>query len=367
MKMVTRMIVVCLLLLTFLPLVSQEGIAKPIGIGFTELNAGSSYEAVRNFLDDYSQYQLELMFWMVGPGDMQGILIFNLSLIDEVSLIEILENDNRVDAINSRWVPNFRPRQFAIKLFDTVDESEFINSYSEYGLDGSEPRWPFPFGFNLRSYGFNDTTIFTACLYNILRSDNRVETVFYDYYWRNGIITTTLNEEVDPVSFFSDFPFISYEQTAANIYSASFCFIATSDFKVLRSLRDDSRVRNAILLRFGFGTFTNWVPPQQSPVLESKDEVMRPLVNLIVYPNPVYNTNITIQMSEDNDFWKSSSDSEISIYNVKGQLVSTSTITNDVFAWDRKDMYNNDVPSGIYFIRVTTDDRTQTRKLLVIR
>jgi hypothetical protein len=140
-----------------------------------------------------------------------------------------------------------------------------------------------------------------------------------------------------------------------------------SDFKVLRSLRDDSRVQNAILLRFGFGTFTNWVPPQQSPVLESKDETMKPVANLTIYPNPVYSSITTIHVSSENDFGKTSLDQEISIFNVRGQIVKSSTVTNDIFVWDMRDIYHNPVSSGIYFIRVTAEDRFQTSKLLVIR
>jgi hypothetical protein len=363
---------VCLLLLIFLPLVSQEGIAKRIGIRLTDIDLQSSYEEVKAFLDDYSQYQLELMFWMVSFSGtiitMSGIFIFNSYLIDEVSLIGILENDNRVGAINRPYPPSFRPRQFALKLFDTVEEIEFINDYSEFGLVGSIARDEHHFGVaNLRSFGFNDTTIYTGCFYNILRNDSRVEAVFYDYVWIDGEYGISLHEDVDHVSFFSDYPFVLYQHNSTNFYSARLCFITNNEFEVLELLIDDNRVCDASLTEFRFMIMAGWFPPQQPPSVETKDETMRPFANLIVYPNPVNNSNVTIQTISDSGFGKSSSGSEISIYNVKGQLVSTSTITNDVFVWDRKDMYNNDVPSGIYFVRVTNDDKTQTRKLLVIR
>ncbi|MDD4155797.1 MAG: T9SS type A sorting domain-containing protein, partial [Candidatus Cloacimonetes bacterium] len=63
---------------------------------------------------------------------------------------------------------------------------------------------------------------------------------------------------------------------------------------------------------------------------------------------------------------------EISIYNIKGQLVKTSkafqTKDNEsIFTWDKRNNQNQSVASGVYFYKIKTDDKVKTGKFLIMK
>jgi flagellar hook assembly protein FlgD len=86
------------------------------------------------------------------------------------------------------------------------------------------------------------------------------------------------------------------------------------------------------------------------------------------YPNPFSNST-TISFFTT----KNSKDTNIEIYNVKGQLVRTLLLTTHQspltsLVWDGKDKYQNQVSSGIYLYRIRTDDFiSKTKKMIIIR
>jgi hypothetical protein len=91
-----------------------------------------------------------------------------------------------------------------------------------------------------------------------------------------------------------------------------------------------------------------------------------PLIYNSVYPNPVKNSNVQFKTSMKN------TNIEITIYNVKGQLIKKSkdfSIQNgeNIFVWNRKNEDNRDVASGIYFYRIKSDGQEQRGKLLIIK
>jgi len=91
----------------------------------------------------------------------------------------------------------------------------------------------------------------------------------------------------------------------------------------------------------------------------STDEIIKPLHNslkITAYPNP-FNQSTQIKIdSQDNT-------ANIEIFNVKGQKVYQKIITINNGVADH--IWNaQDAPSGIYFIKVNSDNQTQVKKVL---
>jgi endo-1,4-beta-xylanase len=84
------------------------------------------------------------------------------------------------------------------------------------------------------------------------------------------------------------------------------------------------------------------------------------------YPNP-FNPSTTIRYS-----LRASSKVRLTVYSVLGVKVRTlvESIQNDgehAVVWDATDDRNNPVPSGVYIYRLTTDDVSLQKKMLVLR
>jgi hypothetical protein len=84
------------------------------------------------------------------------------------------------------------------------------------------------------------------------------------------------------------------------------------------------------------------------------------------YPNP-FNPETTISFDMPKN-----GQARLDIFNVKGQLVKSlfngnapSGRTNIV--WDGTDNSSNNVTSGIYFYRLSTEDRSETRKMMLMK
>jgi len=85
------------------------------------------------------------------------------------------------------------------------------------------------------------------------------------------------------------------------------------------------------------------------------------------FPNPVRNST-TFSFALPQNIQKA----ELSIYNIKGQLVKTfipNIAEGPLFEiqWNGKDSFNKPVASGVYFYRLTTDQKEITKKLLLLQ
>jgi hypothetical protein len=84
------------------------------------------------------------------------------------------------------------------------------------------------------------------------------------------------------------------------------------------------------------------------------------------YPNP-FNPTTTINYSIPND-----TDVSLSIYNVKGQKVTTLVNGNQIAGsynavWNGTDDKNNKVSSGIYFYKITAGEKTEMKKMVLMK
>lgn len=85
------------------------------------------------------------------------------------------------------------------------------------------------------------------------------------------------------------------------------------------------------------------------------------------YPNPFSQGLTTISFIPSTE----AENSEIKIYNIKGQLVkefkvqNSKLIVNEVI-WDGRDDYGRQVGSGIYFYKIVSGDKTETKKMVLM-
>jgi len=101
------------------------------------------------------------------------------------------------------------------------------------------------------------------------------------------------------------------------------------------------------------------------------DDVPGNSFNVSIYPNP-FNSNEDLQVKL-NGLNRSIVQSEMKVYNVKGQLVRKVVGKQDradQLSWDGKDNFNNRVASGVYLLNIAVDDgksiQTRNRKCLII-
>ncbi|MCL2065575.1 MAG: T9SS type A sorting domain-containing protein, partial [Candidatus Cloacimonetes bacterium] len=129
----------------------------------------------------------------------------------------------------------------------------------------------------------------------------------------------------------------------------------------------------------GYPFLRNMPPPEDpedpdNPPLNDVDLTIIPLLSSFVYPNParVGEVIFSILSQSTSSYKVEQNETEISIYNIRGQLVRRSSDfqSNDgkiLFVWDRKDMNNQDVASGLYFYRIQMNDEITSGRFLVIR
>ena len=96
--------------------------------------------------------------------------------------------------------------------------------------------------------------------------------------------------------------------------------------------------------------FLRSLHPEIEHVTE-KDNVIKPLNQTWVYPNPVLGSEVNIKSTSRNNSL------EVTIYNIRGQLINRSNefFTKDgesVFVWNKRDLTNNEVTSGVYFYKI---------------
>jgi hypothetical protein len=101
-------------------------------------------------------------------------------------------------------------------------------------------------------------------------------------------------------------------------------------------------------------TFT-WesIVPNNDPIAPT------PTLSMNIYPNPFRN-NVNIELKD-----KTTAPSDISIYNIKGQLIRKwSNNRSSTVTWDGKDRFNRNVSSGVYVVKASKDGKSHTSKIV---
>ncbi|MBN2829197.1 MAG: T9SS type A sorting domain-containing protein [Candidatus Cloacimonetes bacterium] len=105
------------------------------------------------------------------------------------------------------------------------------------------------------------------------------------------------------------------------------------------------------------------------PAVANNENTQPAITNMMKqnYPNPFGSSDTNIEYT-----LKNSGKVNLSIYNIKGQLVKTlvdemQSATQHQISWNGIDTTGKTAPSGVYFYRLRTDEKTETRKMIKIK
>ena len=185
-----------------------------------------------------------------------------------------------------------------------------------------------------------------------------------DHTLQDSLVTLTWNYEEDlddELSFFIiEMKFNTGEweelaQVTDNEYSLLLNRLGTYSFRIRANYDDDySSYSNTIL--FDYNTITNNEFNDATLVTKLHSNYPNPF-------NPV--TNIAYTLAKPSKV-------NLKVYNLKGQLVKTlvnekQTTGNHKVVWNGKNNQNRAVASGIYFIRIDTDNYSKTHKAILMK
>lgn len=89
-----------------------------------------------------------------------------------------------------------------------------------------------------------------------------------------------------------------------------------------------------------------------------QDQITKNKTNLLVYPNPIQN-QFTVNYNIEN-----SSSVKIDLLNITGQIVRTLSQTSLQKREHKHSFELTDIPNGLYYIRLITEDKTVTQKII---
>ena len=107
--------------------------------------------------------------------------------------------------------------------------------------------------------------------------------------------------------------------------------------------------------------------------LENEIDVVNPIIHLNNYPNPFNSssagrcptTTISFELSENSEQIK------LEIFNIKGKIIKTFDVTinsnKGSVIWNGQDESNNNVSSGLYIYKLSSQHHTLQRKMLMIK
>jgi DNA-binding beta-propeller fold protein YncE len=108
------------------------------------------------------------------------------------------------------------------------------------------------------------------------------------------------------------------------------------------------------------GVGSNWMTFRETATSIADTTIPKP-VDIFAYPNP-FNSSVSFQIVK-NDVVKSEISSvKMQIYNLKGQKVFESA-KNDLI-WHGRDFNDRELPSGIYFAKITIEDSQIIKKIV---
>ncbi len=114
------------------------------------------------------------------------------------------------------------------------------------------------------------------------------------------------------------------------------------------------------------GNFNTETYIELNPTLLNNDIISPEITNLSVYPNPFNpTTNIKFETSQQDKFL-------ITVYNIKGQKINTIHQGQlqagfHQFNWDGKDNHGKELPSSIYFIKISGKSKSFIQKVTMIK
>jgi hypothetical protein len=103
---------------------------------------------------------------------------------------------------------------------------------------------------------------------------------------------------------------------------------------------------------------------KRSTTVSESDVVIPTGFEVTIYPNP-FTHEVKLSINNSQTSRHTPADYYFQIFNIRGQKVAN--LTGNNLVWNGKDRNGRDLPSGIYFIKVSNGEYNSTRKLLKIR
>ncbi len=201
-------------------------------------------------------------------------------------------------------------------------------------------------------------------------ADNLISQTSYTYNEAGNIYSITVGDPTD-----------SYFLVYYYIYDENNILIETEDYEVedymyfkvryseisndenLNEIRRDTYRYSLIDESYYYEKYTT---TDYLTVVSNNDIEVLQTDNLANYPNP-FNPETTISFN-----LKSTINTKLSIYNIKGQLIksfqpSKFKLGNNEIVWSGKDNNNREVASGIYFIKLINNNITSSKKIVLIK
>jgi len=346
------------------------------------LQCTSPLEEVEEFENSYNQYGLKNLYWLEGGNPhpyVIGIFYFNDETILKYDLEQILIQDPRVIEVSySAYNHDFR--QFAIQLKEQVSEVDFLDHYEQYGLKGSIPissvfEKPLVY-VNANLYVYNKRSINAGDLLDCLRMDPLVEFAYLDYVTENGVLyvkTVNLNNQ-EKEELFQDYNMATFSKDMipehVNCYYVIFDYDLFDEFFMLDLLGGDERFTFVeVYYHESVDDPTSYCACQNPGfIVSNHDHSIEPMSKIMVYPNPVREGSVTFKYNHTTEMkGQAHMNPELSIYNIKGQLIKKNYFLNGTYLWDRKDENNRVIGAGIYFMQTKIGNKTRTEKFLILK
>ncbi len=137
----------------------------------------------------------------------------------------------------------------------------------------------------------------------------------------------------------------------------------TNNSRRLNTFNNSSYVSESIMQVWNSDTWINSEKTENIYISTSNEDISyKPGFEVRNFPNP-FKTSTCIEINSENNH-----PNTVKIFNIKGQIVkSFEPQKRQKLNWDAKDNQGNLVSSGIYFLRVETDGKVQSKPMLILK
>ena len=256
--------------------------------------------------------------------------------------ISDIDNDGDNDIVATFWVMAGSPKK--ILIYSNDGFVNFTLSYSKW-IDEAMAEI---FVSDLNNDNYPD--IIYNCSLHYPNSDYEI---FHTYILFNNQDGTFQ----DPVNYYTGI--CSHKSHSADLDGNGWNDIITLNYDFYQFPVDTCRIH--ILFNDGTGNFV-----EEPQVGVDEEIVFKPELSLTNYPNPLkLKTTIDFNLSRPSIF-------NLSIYNIKGELIKTLVNENEKAGehsvlWNGKNSKGKEVTNGIYIYRILVNDKTFSKKMLLIR
>ena len=334
-------------------------------------STGANYE----FIDE-NVTPIAIQYYWLESVDLDGTTeMFGPVSINFESNYLVVQNTEIVSenhtSVNLNWT--LSDVSDAVIFYDIYRNNSFnfensikVNSERIYVEDGNE-----------LNYEFTDE--------NIELGENYFYWITANNFQNTLMIFNPINIEMNHLEF-SDFSASTNSQKVNVNWQTSF-EIEVDSYQILKSANSsilDSEIiynsdaeNNLYETSYNFSdkaisqgeTYFYWVKGFASNRNDYLSEVQRievPFIDLLIgnYPNP-FNPTTTIKFSVENP-----QNSSLSIFNLKGQIIRSFEITKkgeQEIVWNGKDDASKKVSSGVYFIKLKSDNSNAVKKTLMLK